>query len=56
VWENSTAAYLPTAAGPLLRSGFARGLCSGLGVLNLVAAWSEVRALLWPSEAGGRRG
>jgi hypothetical protein len=55
VWESSTAAYLPTAAGPFLRSGFARGLCSGLGILNLAAAWSEVRTLLWPAEGDGRR-
>jgi hypothetical protein len=25
-----------------------RGLVSGLGALNLIAAWSEARTLLWP--------
>lgn len=48
VWETSTAGYLPTAAGAWLRSGFVRGLVSGLGALNLVAAWGEARSLLWP--------
>ena len=48
VWETSTAGYLPTAAGSWLRSGFVRGLISGVGALNLAAAWSEARSLLWP--------
>jgi hypothetical protein len=49
LWEMSTAGYLPTALGPCLRSGFARGLVTGLGALNLMAAWSEARGLLWPT-------
>lgn len=53
VWETSTAGYLPTLVGPWLRSGFVRGLVSGLGMLNLAAAWSEARALLWPGRDGG---
>jgi len=53
VWETSTAGYLPTIVGPWLRSGFVRGLVSGLGVLNLAAAWSEARGLLWPGRDGG---
>lgn len=53
LWEASTAGYLPTPLGPWLRSGFVRGLISGLGLLNLSAAWSEARALLWPSSADG---
>jgi hypothetical protein len=53
IWEASTAGYLPTAAGPWLRSGFVRGLVSGMGVLNLAAAWSEARTLLWPPVGGG---
>jgi hypothetical protein len=53
VWESSTAGYLPTAAGPWLRSGFVRGLVSGLGALNLAAAWSEARSLLRPNAADG---
>jgi hypothetical protein len=51
LWEASTSGYLPTRAGPWLRSGFVRGLVSGLGALDLVAAWNEARSLLWPSES-----
>ena len=46
MWDAATAAYLPTAVGPLLRSGFARGLVSGLGALNLLAAWAEADAFV----------
>jgi hypothetical protein len=46
VWDSATAAFLPTVAGPWLRSGFVRGLVSGLGALNLAAAWSEALAFL----------
>ncbi len=53
VWDSSTAGYAQTAAGPWLRSGFLRGFISGLGLLNLVAAWREATALLWPGR--GRR-
>ena len=53
IWEASTAGYLPTPAGPWLRSGFVRGFVSGLGALNLAAAWSEARSLLWPSKRAG---
>jgi hypothetical protein len=52
VWEASTAGYLPTSAGPWLRNGFLRGLVSGLGALDLVAAWSEARTLLSPPGTG----
>lgn len=55
VWESSTAGYLPTAAGSWLRSGFVRGLVSGLGGLNLAAAWSEARFLLRPNAPDGSR-
>ena len=54
-WEASTAGYLPTPLGPWFRSGFVRGLISGLGALNLVAAGSEARSLLWPAEGDGSR-
>lgn len=54
-WETSTAGYLPTRLGPWLRSGFVRGLITGMGVLNLSAAWSEARSLLWPAAADGSR-
>lgn len=56
VWGTTTAAYMPTAAGPWLGSGFLRGLISGLGALNLAAAWTEARSLLWPTQnVGGRK-
>lgn len=55
LWESSTAGYLPTPLGPWLRSGFVRGLITGLGALNLKAAWSEARALLWPTSGDGSR-
>ena len=55
LWEASTAGYLPTAAGAWLRSGFVRGLVSGLGALNLAAAWGEARALLAPKPSEGER-
>lgn len=53
VWASSTAGFLSTFAGPWLRSGFLRGLVSGLGALNLIAAWSEARTLLWPPPGEG---
>jgi hypothetical protein len=53
LWETSTAGYLPTRLGPWLRSGFVRGLISGLGALNFVAAWNEARSLLWPAAGDG---
>ena len=56
IWEASTAGYLPTAAGAWLRSGFVRGLVSGLGALNIAAAWSEARGLLFPQQGDGPRG
>ena len=55
IWEASTAGYLPTAAGAWLRSGFVRGLVSGMGALNLAAAWSEGRSLLGPAAGDGPR-
>ena len=55
IWEASTAGYLPTAAGAWLRSGFVRGLVSGLGALNLAAAWSEARSLLGLAAGDGPR-
>lgn len=46
VWHSATAAYLPTMLGSWLRSGFARGLVSGLGALDLIAALGEAREFL----------
>ena len=56
LWEASTAGYLATPLGPWLRSGFSRGLISGVGLLNLSAAWGEAKALLWPAPGDGPRG
>jgi hypothetical protein len=50
VWETATSAFLPTLAGPLLRSGFTRGFVSGLGALNVAVAWSEAREFLRSSD------
>jgi len=55
LWDTTTAGYLPTPIGPWLRSGFMRGLVSGLGALNFIAAWSEARSLLWPGAGSGSR-
>ncbi|HEX4823507.1 MAG TPA: hypothetical protein VFV19_04315 [Candidatus Polarisedimenticolaceae bacterium] len=52
VWESATSAFLPTAAGPLLRSGFVRGFVSGLGALNVAVAWSEARSFLRMPDGG----
>jgi hypothetical protein len=52
-WNSATIGFLPTHAGSWLRSGFLRGLVSGLGILNLMAAWSEARGLLWPARGDG---
>jgi hypothetical protein len=56
VWDSATAAYLPTVAGPWLRSGFVRGFVTGLGGLNVLAAWSEALAFLRPRDPGHDRG
>jgi hypothetical protein len=52
MWDSATAAFLPTPAGPLFRSGFTRGLVSGLGALNVAVAWSEARDFLRAPENG----
>lgn len=57
VWDAATRWIAPTAAGELVRSGWLRGLLSGLGGLNLWVALQE-GASLWRSlrEAGSARG
>ena len=55
LWLAATLPYLPTAAGPWLRSGFLRGLISGLGALNVLAAWGEARDLLFAVRGGNGR-
>ena len=47
-WDSATAAYLPTALGPWVRSGFIRGFISGLGGLNVAVACLEAREFLRP--------
>jgi hypothetical protein len=56
VWDTATTAYLPTAFGPWVRSGFVRGLVSGLGALNLLAAVGEFQDLVRTLRRGPGRG
>lgn len=51
VWDASTAFAAGSQAAGVLRSGWVRGLVSGLGALNLLAAAGELRAL-WQSFGG----
>jgi hypothetical protein len=53
-WDNATAPYLSTWAGSWPRSGFVRGLISGIGGLDLLAAWGEARAVLQSTGAARR--
>jgi hypothetical protein len=53
-WDNATAPLLSTWIGSIPRSGFVRGLVSGLGGLNLVAAWGEARTVLQSTSVGRR--
>ena len=45
-WDAATAVYMPTPIGSWLRSGFVRGFISGLGALDLLAAWGQAREFL----------
>jgi len=45
-WDAATAVYMPTPVGAWLRSGFVRGFISGLGALDLFAAWGQARDFL----------
>lgn len=57
IWTAVTAFADPTDLGPWLRSGWVRGLVSGLGALDLVAGIAEGVSLVAPSsDIGGRRG
>lgn len=51
VWDASTAVAAGSATAGVLRSGWVRGLVSGLGALNLLAAAAELRTL-WRSFGG----
>lgn len=46
VWEQASALLAPTALGAWVRSGWARGVVSGLGSLDLIAASQEAGALV----------
>jgi hypothetical protein len=48
-WEGNYFAYAWPALRPVLANNFVRGAVSGLGVLNLIAAFAE----LLPVFAGG---
>lgn len=52
VWEQATFVFLPTALGSWARSGWARGVVSGLGALDLLAATQEAGALLRSFRSG----
>lgn len=55
VWEQATIALLPEAAGEAARSGWVRGLISGLGILDLLVAL-QVGRELWERLRGGDSG
>ncbi len=46
VWEQASALLALTALGPWVRSGWARGVVSGLGSLDLIAASQEAGDLV----------
>lgn len=48
VWEQATIPLVPTVLGSWARSGFTRGVVSGVGMLDLLVAAQEAGAL-WRS-------
>lgn len=57
VWERATLVFIPTILGGWVRSDWVRGVVSGLGALNLLAAARDAE-LLWkllksPTQEGG---
>ena len=46
IWDEGTRFLLPTGAALWARSGFTRGVVSGIGLLDLVVAAGEA-ALFW---------
>jgi hypothetical protein len=46
IWDQATAFLGPTALAGLGRSGWVRGIVSGIGVLDLLAATREAGGLL----------
>ena len=45
IWSRATVVLLPTPAGAWAMSGWARGLVSGLGALDLIVAGQVAREL-----------
>ncbi|MDX1387917.1 MAG: hypothetical protein R3344_01925 [Acidobacteriota bacterium] len=48
IWDRATLAFVPTALGGVVRSGWFRGAVCGLGALDLLAA-AEEAGELWRS-------
>ena len=46
IWERATLVFIPTILGGWTRSDWVRGVISGLGALNLLAAARDAE-LLW---------
>lgn len=55
VWDRATVGLAPTAMGPWVRNGWARGLVSGLGALDLLVAL-QIGGELWGRIASGKPG
>ena len=53
VWDRATLAFVPTALGGWVRSGWFRGLVCGLGAIDLAAAADEA-SNLWRSMRDAR--
>jgi hypothetical protein len=49
-WDRNYFAYAWPAIQPVLSNDFVRGAVSGLGVLNLVAAFAEIRPIFSPGD------
>ena len=49
-WERNYFAYLMPMLQPLIANNFVRGAVSGLGVLNLLAGFSELVPVFAPRE------
>jgi hypothetical protein len=53
IWDRATLAFVPTALGGWVRSGWFRGLVCGLGAVDLLAAADEA-GNLWRSMRDAR--
>ena len=54
LWARAVMALLPASYGPWVLSGWARGLVSGVGALDLLIA-AEVARELWQAMSDGAR-